>query len=157
MPPEPLTIIMAEDDDGHAVLIERNLRRAGVTNGIVRLRDGQEVLDYLRAEGAHRGRRVHGPLLLLLDINMPRVDGVEVLRQLKASPQTAAIPVIMLTTTDDPREVARCYELGCSVYVTKPVAYDAFSEALRRLGLFLLIVTLPPGDTSPPAPSDSHG
>ena len=77
------------------------------------------------------------PMLLLLDIKMPRVDGVEVLRQLKSDPQTALVPVIMLTTTDDPREIQRCYELGCSVYITKPVDYQAFVEAINRLGLFL--------------------
>ena len=78
-----------------------------------------------------------GPLLVLLDIRMPRLDGIEVLRRLKASPSTASIPVVMLTTTDNPHEIARCYALGCSVYVTKPVSYEALSEALQRLGLFL--------------------
>jgi CheY-like chemotaxis protein len=81
--------------------------------------------------------------LLLLDIKMPRVDGVEVLRQLKSDSQTALVPVIMLTTTDDPREIQRCYELGCSVYITKPVDYQAFVEAINRLGLFLQVVRLP--------------
>jgi CheY-like chemotaxis protein len=83
------------------------------------------------------------PLLLLLDINMPFVDGIEVLRQIKAEELTAKMPVIMLTTTDDPREIQRCYELGCSVYITKPVEYDSFVEAVKRLGLFLQIVTVP--------------
>ena len=140
---DAITILLAEDDDGHAVLVERNLRRAGVSNRIERVRDGQDALDYLYARGAHAGRRPDGPLLMLLDINMPRVSGVEVLRHMKASPATASIPVVMLTTTDNPHEVARCYELGCSVYVTKPVTYDDLSEAMRRLSLFLSIVTLP--------------
>ena len=74
---------------------------------------------------------------------MPRVDGVEVLRQIKADPRTALIPVIMLTTTDDPREIQRCYELGCSVYITKPVDYQGFVEAIKRLGLFLQVVRVP--------------
>ncbi len=86
----------------------------------------------------------HGSILLLLDIKMPKVDGVEVLRQLKADPRTNTIPVIMLTTTDDPRKVRRCYELGCNVYITKPVDYQAFIEAIRRLGLFLQVVQVPP-------------
>lgn len=140
---DAITILLAEDDDGHAVLVERNLRRAGVSNHIERMRDGQDVLDYLYARGQYAGRVPNGPLLMLLDIRMPRVDGVEVLRQMKASPSTASIPVVMLTTTDNPHEVARCYELGCSVYVTKPVTYDDLSEAMRRLSLFLSIVTLP--------------
>ena len=140
---EAITILLAEDDDGHAVLVERNLRRAGVTNRIERVRDGQDALDYLHARGPHAGREPDGPLLMLLDINMPRIDGVEVLRQLKASPSTSRIPVVMLTTTDNPHEVERCYDLGCSVYVTKPVTYEDLSEAMRRLSLFLSIVTVP--------------
>ena len=140
---EPLSIVLAEDDDGHASLVQRNLERAGLANGLQRLRDGQEALDYLRAEGNYAGRDTSQSLLLLLDIKMPRVDGVEVLRQLKADPRTALIPVIMLTTTDDPREIQRCYELGCSVYITKPVDYQGFVEAIKRLGLFLQVVRLP--------------
>lgn len=140
---EPMAILLAEDDEGHANLIQRNLKRAGVLNDVVRVKDGQEALDYLRRQGAYAGRPPHGRLLLLLDINMPRIDGVEVLRQVKADPATAKLPVIMLTTTDDPREVGRCYQLGCSVYITKPVQYDQFAEAVQRLGLFLDIVKLP--------------
>ena len=140
---EPMTLVIAEDDEGHANLVQRNLRRAGFVNDLVHARDGQEALDYLRGEGQHQGRVLHGFVLLLLDINMPRVDGVEVLRRLKADPTTAKIPVIMLTTTDDPREVERCYELGCSVYLTKPVEYEGFIEAINRLGLFLQVVKVP--------------
>jgi CheY-like chemotaxis protein len=140
---EPLLIVLAEDDDGHASLVQRNLERAGLANGIQRLKDGQEALDFLRSEGAYAGRNTSQPVLLLLDIKMPRVDGTEVLRQLKSDLRTALIPVIMLTTTDDPREIQRCYELGCSVYITKPVAYQAFVEAVKRLGLFLQVVRVP--------------
>lgn len=148
MPAEPLTILLAEDDEGHANLVRRNLKRSGVTNEIVHVRDGQAALDYLNAIGEYRNRPTSAPLLLLLDINMPRVDGIEVLRQVKQSPRLGRIPVIMLTTTDDPREVARAYELGCSVYVTKPVAYEAFVEAVTRLGLFLQVVQVP-SETEP--------
>jgi CheY-like chemotaxis protein len=140
---EPILIVLVEDDDGHANLVERNLARAGVFNGVKRLKDGQEALDFVRGEGPFAGGQANPSLLLLLDIKMPRVDGVEVLRQLKADPRTAAIPIIMLTTTDDPREIKRCYELGCSVYITKPVDYQAFVEAVNRLGLFLQVVRIP--------------
>ena len=136
---EPLEILLAEDDDGHARLIERNLKRAGFINQVVRAHDGQEALDIVRGDGAQVGKH----FLLLLDINMPRIDGVEVLRQLKADPKTARMPVIMLTTTDDPREIERCYQLGCSIYITKPVRYEDFVDALTRLGMFLEIVKLP--------------
>ena len=143
MTAEPMVILLAEDDEGHANLIQRNLKRAGVQNGVVHVKDGQEALDFLRRLGPYAGRPPGGCLLLLLDINMPRIDGVEVLRQVKADPATAKLPVIMLTTTDDPREVGRCYQLGCSVYITKPVQYDQFAEAVQRLGLFLDIVKVP--------------
>jgi CheY-like chemotaxis protein len=141
-----LVILLAEDDDGHAYLVHQNLLDAGLANRIVHVKDGQEALDYIHCSGAYGNRVPNGPLLLLLDINMPRVDGVEVLRRLKADPKTHEFPVIMLTTTDDPREVKRCYELGCSSYVTKPVEYDRFVEAIRRLGLFLAIVQVPRED-----------
>jgi CheY-like chemotaxis protein len=141
---EPLLIVLAEDDDGHASLVQRNLERAGLANGLERLKDGQEALDFIRGQGAFAGRNAsQQPVLLLLDIKMPRVDGVEVLRQIKSDPKTALIPVIMLTTTDDPREIQRCYELGCSVYITKPVDYQGFVEAIKRLGLFLQVVRVP--------------
>ncbi len=143
MATEAISIVLAEDDDGHASLIHRNLSRAGLVNGFVRLKDGQDALDYLRCEGEYAARQPEGTFLLLLDINMPRVDGVEVLRRLRADPKTAMIPVIMLTTTDDPREIERCYQLGCNVYITKPVDYTAFIEAIQRLGLFLQVVRVP--------------
>lgn len=140
---ERLMILLAEDDDGHANLIRRNLKRAGVINEVVRVRDGQEALDYLGEIRHQVAQGSQTPLLILLDINMPRVSGLEVLRHVKNDPRTSLIPVIMLTTTDDPREVHRCYESGCSVYLTKPVQYDQFVEAIKRLGLFLEIIKAP--------------
>jgi len=148
---ESVGIILIEDDDGHATLVERNLRRAGLTNGFIRLRDGQEALDYFFGTPAgsttanRPSREDLANFVVLLDLKLPRVDGFEVLRRLKESPVTSALPVIVLTTTDDPREIERCYELGCNVYITKPVEYDAFIEAVRRLGFFLQVVKLPPG------------
>ncbi|WP_260175044.1 MULTISPECIES: response regulator [Paraburkholderia] len=148
---ERVSIVLIEDDDGHATLVERNLRRSGVSNGFLRFRDGQEALDYFfGVPGApglsgYPSREDLANFVVLLDLRMPRVDGFEVLRRLKAEPATATVPVIVLTTTDDPREIERCYELGCNVYITKPVEYDAFIEAVRRLGFFLQIVKLPAG------------
>ncbi|HEY8549732.1 MAG TPA: response regulator [Vicinamibacterales bacterium] len=138
---ESIKILVVEDDEGHATLVERNLRRAGLANPVVRLRDGQEALDYFF--GPDASPMACAECVLLLDINMPRVDGVEVLRRLKADPRTSMIPTIMLTTTDDPREIERCYQLGCNVYITKPVDYDSFIDAIRRLGFFLQIVKVP--------------
>lgn len=147
---EPVMIILAEDDDGHASLVQRNLERAGLLNGFVRVRDGQELLDCLTAQKGPEGNPLGEELVILLDINMPRIDGIEALRQIKANPDTQRIPVIMLTTTDDPREVNRCYELGCNVYVTKPVDYDGFIDAIRRLGMFLQVVKRPRNGWIPP-------
>ncbi|MEM5437098.1 response regulator [Paraburkholderia diazotrophica] len=145
-------IVLIEDDDGHATLVERNLRRAGISNGFVRFADGQEALDYFFGEPTPGERPSGRPsrddvanYVVLLDLKMPRVDGFEVLRRLKETPATASMPVIVLTTTDDPRVIERCYELRCNVYITKPVEYDAFIEAVRRLGFFLQVVKLPPG------------
>jgi CheY-like chemotaxis protein len=139
-----MLILLAEDDEGHAVLVQRNIARAGIVNQVVHVTDGQQALDYVHRKGKFAERPAGGPLLVVLDINMPRVDGVEVLTRIKADEATAKIPVIMLTTTDDPREIERCYQSGCSVYVTKPVEYDAFVEAIKRLGLFLQVVQVPP-------------
>jgi CheY-like chemotaxis protein len=143
MTTKPVTILLAEDDDGHAQLVQRNLDRAGVLNGFFRVRDGQELLDCLKSRGTSHEQVLGEAIVVLLDINMPRIDGIEALRQIKANPDTHRIPVIMLTTTDDPREIDRCYELGCNVYITKPVDYDGFIDAIRRLGLFLQIVQRP--------------
>ncbi len=144
MAAELILIVLVEDDDGHASLVEpqptkgRRSQWPPPLSGTAR-----RHLDYVQGKGAYAGRPTSQPMLLLLDIKMPRVDGVEVLRQLKSDPQTALVPVIMLTTTDDPREIQRCYELGCSVYITKPVDYQAFVEAINRLGLFLQVVRIP--------------
>jgi CheY-like chemotaxis protein len=143
MSAEPLLILLVEDDDGHAELVERNLKRIGVSNRILRLKDGQEALDFFYGNPDPSAPNTAEAILLLLDIKMPRVDGVEVLRQLKSQAETSLIPVIILTTTDDPREIQRCYELGCSVYITKPVDYQAFVDAINRLGLFLQVVRIP--------------
>lgn len=138
-----VTILLAEDDMGHATLIRRNLKRAGISNEIIHFKDGEEALNFLfrRTQGPHL---VHGkPYLLLLDISMPKADGVEVLRRVKEDRELKKMPVIMLTTTDDPREVERCHTLGCSSYIAKPVNYAKFVEAVRQLGLFLAVVEIP--------------
>ncbi|MCX6031007.1 MAG: response regulator [Chloroflexi bacterium] len=135
-----VTILIAEDDDGHAELIREHLVDAGVSNPLLRFRDGQEVWDFLAEIGPGPKRKHHHAYLLLLDIRMPKMDGVEVLRKVKAHPALKTMPVIMLTTTDDPREVEACYQLGCSSYVTKPVDFLRFAEALKRLGLFVTIM-----------------
>lgn len=140
---QEVTILVAEDDPGHAALVERNLRRAGLTNDILRFEDGQQVLDFLHRRGEGPKRDAQAPYVLLLDIRMPKLDGIAVLQQIREDAELRKLPVIMLTTTDDPREVERCHNLGCSIYITKPVAYDEFIEAVRQLGLLLMVVQVP--------------
>lgn len=134
------TIVMVEDDEGHARLIEKNLRRAGIGNPIVHFDDGNKVIAAFFGENHeyHQDKT-----LILLDLNLPGVDGYEVLKRLKSEEKTHAIPIIVLTTTDNPKEIDRCYALGCNVYITKPVEYDNFSEAIRKLGLMLAVVKVP--------------
>ncbi len=141
--PDPITILVVDDDEGHCELVRRNLRRAALQNPVVVLHSGEAALDYVHGAGPQAGRAAAEQLLMLLDINMPgAIDGLDVLRQLKSDAATRNLPVIMLTSTDNPREIARCYELGCNVYITKPVDAALFVEAIRRLGLFLEIVSV---------------
>jgi CheY-like chemotaxis protein len=139
----PVTIIMIEDDDGHARLIERNIRRSGVNNEIVPFSTGTDAVKYLfGSDGTglhHRGRA----LLILLDLNLPDMSGIEILRQIKDNKCLKSTPVVVLTTTDDTDEISRCYELGCSVYITKPVNYESFANAIRQLGLFFSVIQVP--------------
>jgi CheY-like chemotaxis protein len=138
-----VVILIAEDDEGHASLITKNLRRAGISNEMLIFKDGQETLSFLFRKGKGLQRVPGTRYLLLLDIRMPRVDGIEVLRQIKQDKQLCKLPVIMITTTDDPKEVENCHRLGCSNYITKPVDYDKFTRVIRQLGLFLLVVEVP--------------
>ena len=133
-------ILIAEDDEGHAKLIEINLRRSGIVNEIIMFNDGEEVIKYLLKSKA---LKYGHPYLLLLDIRMPKMDGIEVLKQIKNDPHLKKMPVIMITTTDDPREIDACHLYGCNSYITKPVEYDKFTDAIRNLGAFLKIVKIP--------------
>jgi len=141
--PEAVTILLVEDDPGHAILIEKNLRRGGIANTIVTVNDGQKAVDFLLKRDSYASDTNATPLVILLDLNMPVLDGYQVLRIIKNDERTKQIPVIMLTTTENPAEVAKCYELGCNLYVTKPVEYEAFSKAIQNLGLLLSIIKVP--------------
>jgi CheY-like chemotaxis protein len=138
------TLLIVDDDEGHALLVRDNLQEAGLTNPMQFFKDGQVILDFLFKRGQGPKRQEGASYLLLLDIRMPKVDGVEVLRQIKADAELRKLPVIMLTTTDDPREVERCHALGCNVYIQKPVDYGKFVEAVKNLGLFIRLVLVPP-------------
>lgn len=137
-----VVILIADDDAGHARLIQKNLQRAGLHNPTEWFENGQDILDFLFQRG-ERVRSKEASYLLLLDIRMPKVDGSEVLRQIKNDSELKKIPVLMLTTADDPREVERCHNLGCNNYVVKPVDYDKFADAIKQLGLFISLVQVP--------------
>jgi len=142
---QPTTLLLVEDDPGHARLIERNLRRAHLPYDIVLLHDGQAALDYLLQVQEEPGARRPQSFLVLLDLNLPGWSGLQLLARLKSDTPTKHIPVIILTTTDDPHEIEQCYALGCNVYLTKPVAYDQFVEMIRRLGWLLATIAIPAG------------
>jgi CheY-like chemotaxis protein len=137
----PVIIVMIEDDEGHARLIERNIRRSGVNNEIVPFSDGTSAVNYLFGKDGvqHKGKA----LLILLDLNLPDMTGIEILRQVKENKYLRSTPVVVLTTTDDSHEIKRCYELGCNVYITKPVNYESFANAIRQLGLFFSVIQVP--------------
>ncbi|QQR36286.1 response regulator [Devosia oryziradicis] len=143
---KPVTIIMIEDDEGHARLIEKNIRRAGVANEIIPFVNGTSALEFLMgADGTgavNKGRQ----LLVLLDLNLPDMTGVDILEKVKTNEHTRRSPVVVLTTTDDQREIQRCYDLGANVYITKPVDYDGFANAIRQLGLFVSVMQVPEAD-----------
>jgi len=125
------TILMAEDDPGHASLIRRHIRRAGIDNEIVHFEDGQAVIDFLR--NLDFSQESLQSYLLLLDIRMPKLDGLEVLEEIRQHQQLKSIPVVMLTTTRDPETINRCYELGCANYIVKPTSVSKFARVITEL------------------------
>lgn len=142
----PVTIVMIEDDEGHARLIERNIRRAGVTNDIVPIASGNAAFDYLLGDDKSGAVSAKRALLILLDLNLPDMSGVDILQTIKTNPHLRRSPVVVLTTTDDEREIQRCYDLGANVYITKPVNYESFANAIRQLGLFVAVMQVPVAD-----------
>jgi CheY-like chemotaxis protein len=144
---KPVTIIMIEDDEGHARLIERNIRRSGINNEIVPFRNGTAAINYLFGKDGDGRDHKGEALLILLDLNLPDMTGIEILRQVKANRYLKCAPVVVLTTTDDSQEIKRCYELGCNVYITKPVNYESFANAIRQLGLFFSVIQVPSAAT----------
>ncbi|MDH4193702.1 MAG: response regulator [Nitrospirota bacterium] len=136
-------VLIAEDDDGHAALIEKNLRRGGMERPSHRLRDGRETVDFFFGSEQHQPAKGWHRYLLLLDINLPRINGIEVLRRIKEHEALKRVPVLMLSTTDDPKEVETCHAIGCNFYLIKPTDPDAFAQVIARLGSLLDLVIVP--------------
>jgi DNA-binding response OmpR family regulator len=140
----PVTIIMIEDDEGHARLIEKNIRRAGVNNEIIPFANGTDAVRYLFGSDGSGTVSEQRALLIMLDLNLPDMSGVDILKRVKENDHLKRTPVVVLTTTDDEVEIKRCYDLGANVYITKPVNYDSFANAIRQLGLFFSVIQIPP-------------
>ena len=138
-----ITILIAEDNIGHLALIKRNLKRAGVGGKVLTFADGQEMLEFIYTDGEVNIDLSSGKYLMILDIRMPKVDGIEVLQRIKGDNRLKQIPIVILTTTDDPLEIEMCYSYGCNIYINKPVQYEEFVKAVQSLGLFSEALSLP--------------
>lgn len=139
------TILLVEDNANDEFLTLRALRKYNVANNVVVTRDGAETLDFLFATGPHASRDVRDlPVLMLLDLKLPKVDGLEVLRQVRADERTRYLPVVILTSSNEEKDIINGYELGTNSYVQKPVEFDAFVDAVGNLGLYWLMLNEPP-------------
>jgi CheY-like chemotaxis protein len=140
------TILLGEDDENDAEMTVRALQADHLLNEVVVARDGVEVMQYLRREGRWDGRSGGLPGLLLLDIKMPRMDGLQVLREVRADPVLRVLPVVMLTSSRESPDLKAAYRLGANAYVVKPVGFEDFSAAVQRIGEFWAVVNQPPDD-----------
>jgi CheY-like chemotaxis protein len=134
-----VTLIIVEDDDGHALLIKRNLKRNGIVSPVIFFQNGEEVLQFIR-NIFHTNTKQSKHYIILLDIKMPKIDGIEVLKELKGDPLTVGIPIIMITTTNNPREIDLCHTLGCNSYLVKPIDYLKLIKIVENLGYSLDMV-----------------
>ena len=142
---DDVEILLVEDNPTDAELAMVALKERNLANKLVWVKDGAEALDFLFATGAYADRRVeNGPRVVLLDLRLPKVDGLEVLRRLKADERTRQIPVVVLTSSKEDRDVAECYSLGVNSYIGKPVEFDEFSKVVSELGLYWLLINQPP-------------
>ncbi|HLK56225.1 MAG TPA: response regulator [Chthonomonadaceae bacterium] len=142
--PTPL-ILLVEDNPDHEMLAMRALKRNGVANDVVVARDGAEALDFLFGAGAYAGRDLSVmPQVVLLDLKLPKVDGLEVLRKIREGERTSLLPVVMLTSSDEEQDMVRSYRLGVNSYIRKPVEFENFLEATRQLKMYWLVLNQPP-------------
>ena len=140
-------ILIVEDNSDDETLILRALKNFNVSNEITVVRDGAEALDYLFKTGPYADREGGDPAVVLLDIKLPKIDGLEVLRRLRADEQTKHQPVVILTSSDEQEDMVQGYKLGANSYVRKPVEFEKFSEAVNQLGLYWMLLNEPPPET----------
>jgi two-component system, response regulator len=145
---QAVEVLLVDDDEADAELTIRGLRKEGLANRIYWARDGQEGLDFIYRQGSFKDRDTTVPKLILLDIKMPRVDGIEVLRRLKSDPATQLIPIVIMTSSDRDRDVVDSYRLGVNAYVVKPIGFENLSKAITRLGFFWMAVNRLPGSNA---------
>ena len=139
-------VLLVEDNDDDIELTMRSFQKNNMANHIVVARNGQEALDYLFRQGAHAQRSDELPVLILLDLKLPKVDGIEVLRQIRLNPKTKCIPTVVLTTSSQAQDKIQSYTQGANSYIRKPVAFDQFMEVTRQLGIYWLMLNDPPPD-----------
>jgi CheY-like chemotaxis protein len=147
-------ILLAEDSDRDAELTLNALAQHNLANEIERVRDGAEVLDYLYRRGQYSSRPNGNPSVVLLDLKMPKVDGLEVLRQIRSDPQLKLIPVVVMTSSRQEQDVVESYKLGANAYVVKPVKFNEFVDAVKKVGAFWAIINQPPPGGQPGGKSD---
>lgn len=142
----PVEILLAEDSLHDAELTIRELKKHNMANNLVHVKDGEEALDFVFGRGKYSERKdaIHFPKVILLDIQMPKVNGMEVLKEIKSDPRTQTIPVVILTSSKEHPDVQRCYELGANSYIVKPVNFEGFAESIRNLGFYWLLLNQPP-------------
>jgi len=141
---ENVDILLVEDNPADAELALRALRKGKLVNHISWLKDGAEALDFIFRTGAYAGRPDRNPKLILLDLKLPKVDGIEVLKQVKADERTRAIPVVMVTSSAEGRDIAESYKLGVNSYIVKPVEFEQFSETVAKAGLYWMLMNKAP-------------
>lgn len=147
-------ILLVEDNPKDLELTLLALERSNLANEVVTVRDGKEALDYLFRRGAYADRQQGNPAVVLLDLKLPKVDGIQVLDRIKAEPSLQAVPVVMLTTSREEKDLLQCYQLGVNAYVVKPVAFKDFIEAIQELGVFWAVVNEPPPGSMKPGRKD---
>ncbi len=143
--PPGIELLLVEDNPEDLELALRALRKAKVANRIHVARDGAEALDFIFGEGTHAGRNLaDGPNVILLDLKLPKIDGLEVLRRVKGDPRTRMIPVVVLTSSKEQRDIVESYHLGVNSYIVKPVNFERFAAAVGEIGLYWLLLNQPP-------------